>query len=64
MFRMKLKFIVSSIVILLFILGSQNIMLGRKFKLLKKGRFGKGYAPRWTEEIFEISVVQNTNPVT
>lgn len=30
----------------------------------KKTTFEKGYTPNWTEEVFEITYVQNTNPVT
>jgi len=30
----------------------------------KKGTFEKGYTPRWTEEVFEIYSVHNTEPVT
>ncbi|XP_067939633.1 uncharacterized protein [Watersipora subatra] len=30
----------------------------------KKGTFEKGYTPRWTEEIFKITDIQYTNPVT
>lgn len=30
----------------------------------KKGTFEKGYTPRWTEEVFTISEVLYTNPVT
>ena len=30
----------------------------------KKATFEKGYTPNWTEEVFEITEVQNTNPVT
>lgn len=39
--------------------------IGDKVRISKKkGKFEKGYTPRWTEEIFEIYMVQNTNPVT
>ena len=30
----------------------------------KKTMFEKGYTPRWTEEVFTVSKVQNTDPVT
>lgn len=30
----------------------------------KKKTFEKGYTPRWTEEVFTISQVQYTTPVT
>lgn len=30
----------------------------------KKKMFEKGYTPNWTEEIFVISQIQNTNPIT
>ncbi|XP_062505850.1 uncharacterized protein LOC134182463 [Corticium candelabrum] len=30
----------------------------------KKTTFEKGYTPNWTEEVFEIVNIQNTNPVT
>ena len=30
----------------------------------KKKIFEKGYTPNWTEEVFKISAIQNTNPVT
>ena len=30
----------------------------------KKGIFEKGYTPRWTEEVFTISQVLYTNPIT
>jgi hypothetical protein len=30
----------------------------------KKKTFEKGYTPRWTEEVFTITVVQHTSPVT
>ena len=31
---------------------------------IKKNTFEKGYTPRWTEEVFTISTVQPTQPVT
>ena len=30
----------------------------------KKNTFEKGYTTRWTEEIFKITEIQNTNPIT
>ena len=30
----------------------------------KKATFEKGYTPNWTEEVFEIIEIQNTDPVT
>ena len=30
----------------------------------KKGIFEKGYTPKWTEEIFTISKIQYTDPIT
>ena len=39
--------------------------VGDKVRISKqKGKFEKGYTPRWTEEIFEIDKVQYTNPET
>ena len=29
----------------------------------KKGLFGKGFTPNWTEEVFTVSKVQWTNPI-
>ena len=38
---------------------------GEKVRITKKkGVFEKGYTPRWTEEIYEISQVLNTQPPT
>ena len=34
------------------------------FEYLKKTIFEKGYTPNWTEEVFEITHVQDTTPVT
>ena len=31
---------------------------------LKKGIFDKGYTPNWTEEIFTVSEVRYTDPIT
>ena len=42
-----------------------RLKVGDKVKISKwKGTFEKGYTPRWTEEVFEIYMIQNTNPVT
>ena len=30
----------------------------------KKGIFEKGYTPRWTEEVFTVSEVRYTDPIT
>jgi hypothetical protein len=39
--------------------------VGNKVRITKKKKtFEKGYTPRWTEEVFAISQVQNTCPVT
>jgi len=32
--------------------------------LKKKGLFEKGFTPKWTEEVFTVSKIQKTNPVT
>jgi len=38
---------------------------GDKVRILKKKRlFEKGFTPNWTEEVFTISKIQRTNPVT
>ena len=38
---------------------------GHKVRILKKkGLFEKGLTPNWTEEVFTISKIQRTNPVT
>jgi len=38
---------------------------GDKVRILKKkGLFEKGFSPNWTEEVFTISKIQRTNPVT
>jgi len=38
---------------------------GDKVRILKKkGLFEKGFTPNWTEEVFTISRIQRTNPVT
>jgi len=39
--------------------------IGDKVRILKKkGLFEKGLTPNWTEEVFTISKIQRTNPVT
>ena len=38
---------------------------GDKVRILKKkGLFEKGFTPNWTEEVFTVSKIQRTNPVT
>ena len=38
---------------------------GDKARILKKkGLFGKGFTPNWTEEVFAVSKIQRTSPVT
>ena len=42
-----------------------QLKIGDKVRITKKKKtFEKGYTPKWTEEVFIISKVQNTNPVT
>ena len=42
-----------------------RLSVGDKVRITKKKKtFEKGYTPRWTEEVFTISAVQNTSPVT
>jgi len=39
--------------------------VGDKVRITKKkGLFEKGYTPRWTEEVFTVSAVQYTDPIT
>ena len=39
--------------------------VGDKVRIVKKKKtFEKGYTPRWTEEVFTVSSVQNTSPAT
>ena len=39
--------------------------VGDRVRITKKKKFfEKGYTPRWTREIFVISEVQHTNPIT
>jgi len=39
--------------------------IGDKVRILKKkGLFEKGFIPNWTEEVFAVSKIQRTNPVT
>ena len=35
-----------------------------KSESLKKSIFDKGYTPRWTEEVFTVSEVHYTEPIT
>ena len=45
--------------------GKAKYKVGDEVRITKKkGKFEKGYTPRWTEEIFEVYMVQNTNPIT
>ena len=38
---------------------------GDKVRILKKKElFEKGFTPNWTEEVFTVSEIQKTNPVT
>ncbi|XP_065679046.1 uncharacterized protein LOC136093745 [Hydra vulgaris] len=42
-----------------------KFLIGDKLRITKKkGAFEKGYAPKWTEEVFIISQVQYTDPPT
>ncbi len=42
-----------------------QLTVGDKVRITKKKKtFEKGYTPRWTEEVFIISKVQHTSPVT
>ena len=44
---------------------SPKFAIGDKVRIVKKKRhFEKGYTPRWTEEIFTISKIQYTDPIT
>jgi hypothetical protein len=39
--------------------------IGDKVRITKnKTTFEKGYTPRWTEEIFTVSTIQYTDPIT
>ncbi|WAR13645.1 YMD3-like protein [Mya arenaria] len=39
--------------------------VGDRVRITKKKKtFEKGYTPRWTEEVFSVSEIQYTNPVT
>jgi len=43
----------------------EKFKIGEKVRILKKkGLFEKGFTPNWTEEVFIISKIQRTNPVT
>ena len=38
---------------------------GDKVRILQKKRlFVKGFTPNWTEEVFTVSKIQRTNPIT
>ena len=38
---------------------------GDLVRIVKKKRtFEKGYTPRWTEEVFKVTAIQYTNPIT
>ena len=44
---------------------NKKFIIGDKVRIIKKKKtFEKGYTPRWTEEVFVISAVQNTIPTT
>ena len=44
---------------------NKKFIIGDKVRIIKKKKtFEKGYTPRWTEEVFVISAVQNTTPAT
>ena len=46
-------------------INGAQFSVGDKVRITKKkNTFEKGYTPRWTEEVFTISAVQNTIPVT
>ena len=39
--------------------------VGEKVKIVrKKDTFEKGFTPNWTEEVFAVSEVKHTNPIT
>ena len=38
--------------------------VGDKVRISKKLKFEKGYTPNWTEEIFVVSGIQYTDPIT
>ena len=37
---------------------------GKRRDSLKKDTFEKGFTPNWTEEVFKVSEVKHTNPIT
>ena len=46
-------------------LAKPKFAVGDRVRItVKKGQFDKGYTPRWTEEVFTISQVQYTDPIT
>jgi len=47
------------------VMKKPKFKVGDKVRIpVKKGHFEKGYTPRWTEEVFTVSDVQQTCPVT
>jgi len=38
--------------------------IGDKVRIHKKKLFEKGYTPNWTDEVFTVSKVQRTDPIT
>ena len=45
--------------------NSSKFSIGEKVRITrKKGIFEKGYTPRWTEEVFTVSDIRYTNPIT
>ncbi len=44
---------------------ASKFKVGDKVRISKwKGTFAKGYLPNWTTELFTVSKVLNTNPIT
>ena len=44
---------------------AQKFKVGDQVRITKKkGIFEKGYTPRWTEEVFTISEIRYTDPIT
>ena len=42
-----------------------KVKIGDKVRILKKKKFfEKGFTPNWTEEVFTVSKVQRTDPIT
>jgi len=46
--------------------GQNPIEIGDRFRIRKYKRktFDKGYTPNWTEEVFIVDEIQQTNPIT